>query len=109
MARSRRLQLLEEEHTRTRSRRARPIGFVCDHIEVLYDLDREAADVCTHRPANGALKPSMTIRCSWTRSAMSCCEPGGVTNTAGRCRQRLAHRSGTKDRLGAHSPGSGAP
>jgi ferrochelatase len=23
-----------------------PIGFVCDHIEVLYDLDREAADVC---------------------------------------------------------------
>ena len=24
-----------------------PIGFVCDHIEVLYDLDREAADVCS--------------------------------------------------------------
>ena len=24
-----------------------PIGFVCDHVEVLYDLDREAADVCT--------------------------------------------------------------
>jgi ferrochelatase len=23
-----------------------PIGFVCDHIEVLYDLDREAAHVC---------------------------------------------------------------
>jgi ferrochelatase len=23
-----------------------PIGFVCDHIEVLYDLDREAADMC---------------------------------------------------------------
>jgi protoporphyrin/coproporphyrin ferrochelatase len=23
-----------------------PIGFVCDHIEVLYDLNREAADVC---------------------------------------------------------------
>ncbi|MBI2188977.1 MAG: ferrochelatase [Acidobacteria bacterium] len=23
-----------------------PIGFVCDHIEVLYDLDREAADAC---------------------------------------------------------------
>ena len=22
-----------------------PIGFVCDHVEVLYDLDREAADV----------------------------------------------------------------
>ena len=23
-----------------------PVGFVCDHIEVLYDLDRVAADVC---------------------------------------------------------------
>jgi ferrochelatase len=23
-----------------------PIGFICDHIEVLYDLDVEAADVC---------------------------------------------------------------
>jgi ferrochelatase len=23
-----------------------PIGFVCDHIEVLYDLDVEAAAVC---------------------------------------------------------------
>jgi len=23
-----------------------PVGFVCDHIEVLYDLDREAGDVC---------------------------------------------------------------
>jgi ferrochelatase len=23
-----------------------PLGFVCDHIEVLYDLDREAAGVC---------------------------------------------------------------
>jgi protoporphyrin/coproporphyrin ferrochelatase len=23
-----------------------PIGFVCDHIEVLYDLDYEAAEVC---------------------------------------------------------------
>jgi ferrochelatase len=23
-----------------------PIGFVCDHIEVLYDLDREAAAIC---------------------------------------------------------------
>ena len=23
-----------------------PIGFVCDHIEVLYDLDREAAGIC---------------------------------------------------------------
>jgi protoporphyrin/coproporphyrin ferrochelatase len=26
-----------------------PIGFVCDHIEVLYDLDREAAAVCRER------------------------------------------------------------
>jgi len=26
-----------------------PIGFVCDHIEVLYDLDREAADLCRER------------------------------------------------------------
>ena len=25
-----------------------PIGFLCDHIEVLYDLDVEAADVCRH-------------------------------------------------------------
>jgi protoporphyrin/coproporphyrin ferrochelatase len=24
-----------------------PIGFVCDHIEVLYDLDREAAGICS--------------------------------------------------------------
>jgi ferrochelatase len=23
-----------------------PVGFVCDHIEVLYDLDHEAATVC---------------------------------------------------------------
>jgi len=23
-----------------------PIGFVCDHVEVLYDLDREAAELC---------------------------------------------------------------
>jgi ferrochelatase len=23
-----------------------PIGFICDHVEVLYDLDHEAADVC---------------------------------------------------------------
>ena len=23
-----------------------PIGFICDHVEVLYDLDREAAQVC---------------------------------------------------------------
>ena len=24
-----------------------PVGFLCDHVEVLYDLDLEAADVCT--------------------------------------------------------------
>ena len=24
-----------------------PVGFLCDHVEVLYDLDVEAADVCT--------------------------------------------------------------
>ena len=23
-----------------------PVGFICDHVEVLYDLDREAADIC---------------------------------------------------------------
>jgi ferrochelatase len=23
-----------------------PVGFICDHVEVLYDLDTEAADVC---------------------------------------------------------------
>ncbi len=23
-----------------------PVGFICDHVEVLYDLDIEAADVC---------------------------------------------------------------
>jgi ferrochelatase len=23
-----------------------PIGFLCDHVEVLYDLDHEAAAVC---------------------------------------------------------------
>lgn len=26
-----------------------PIGFISDHIEVLYDLDEEAAEVCRHR------------------------------------------------------------
>ncbi len=28
-----------------------PIGFVCDHIEVLYDLDHEAAAMCAERSA----------------------------------------------------------
>ena len=23
-----------------------PVGFLCDHVEVLYDLDVEAADTC---------------------------------------------------------------
>ena len=32
-----------------------PAGFICDHIEVLYDLDTEAAAVCARdRPADGA-------------------------------------------------------
>jgi protoporphyrin/coproporphyrin ferrochelatase len=26
-----------------------PVGFLCDHVEVLYDLDVEAADVCRER------------------------------------------------------------
>jgi ferrochelatase len=38
---------LREEHGRgLRAVIVSPIGFVCDHIEVLYDLDREAAAVC---------------------------------------------------------------
>lgn len=38
---------LREEHARgLQAVVISPIGFVCDHIEVLYDLDREAADVC---------------------------------------------------------------
>ncbi len=28
------------------TRKICPIGFVCDHVEVLYDLDVEAAHVC---------------------------------------------------------------
>ena len=38
---------LREEHTRGVAAVVLcPIGFVCDHIEVLYDLDHEAAQVC---------------------------------------------------------------
>jgi len=38
---------LRAEHTRGLAAAILcPIGFICDHIEVLYDLDREAADVC---------------------------------------------------------------
>jgi protoporphyrin/coproporphyrin ferrochelatase len=38
---------LRTEHTRgLRAAILCPIGFVCDHIEVLYDLDKEAAAVC---------------------------------------------------------------
>lgn len=38
---------LTEEHARGLEAAVLcPIGFVCDHIEVLYDLDQEAADVC---------------------------------------------------------------
>ncbi|MBA2604197.1 MAG: ferrochelatase, partial [Acidobacteria bacterium] len=38
---------LREEHARgTDTVVLCPAGFVCDHIEVLYDLDTEAASVC---------------------------------------------------------------
>ena len=38
---------LREEHRRgLQAVVISPIGFVCDHIEVLYDLDREATQVC---------------------------------------------------------------
>jgi ferrochelatase len=38
---------LKAEHARgLRAAILCPIGFICDHIEVLYDLDQEAADVC---------------------------------------------------------------
>jgi ferrochelatase len=38
---------LRDEHARgLRAVVLCPVGFVCDHIEVLYDLDREAAAVC---------------------------------------------------------------
>ena len=42
-----------------------PIGFVCDHIEVLYDLDREAADCVSRRSGCRwrARRRSTTIRC----------------------------------------------
>ena len=40
-------QYLEDEHTRGLDAAVLcPIGFVCDHIEVLYDLDYEAAELC---------------------------------------------------------------
>ena len=40
-------EYLRHEHTAgLRAAIICPIGFVCDHIEVLYDLDREAADTC---------------------------------------------------------------
>ena len=40
-------EYLRREHTSgLRAAILCPVGFVCDHIEVLYDLDREAADVC---------------------------------------------------------------
>ena len=42
-----------------------PIGFVCDHIEVLYDLDHEAAQVCEELGLPMAPRTrSTTIRCS---------------------------------------------
>lgn len=43
-------QVIEEEAARgTRHLIAAPIGFVCDHVEVLYDLDVEAAAVAKTR------------------------------------------------------------
>jgi len=44
-------EYLRAEHSRGATAAPRavilcPIGFLCDHLEVLYDLDREAADVC---------------------------------------------------------------
>jgi ferrochelatase len=38
--------LRRERETGLRAAVLSPIGFVADHIEVLYDLDREAAQVC---------------------------------------------------------------
>jgi len=38
--------LREERQKGLRAAVVAPIGFVCDHIEVLYDLDTEAAQVC---------------------------------------------------------------
>ena len=44
-----------------------PIGFVCDHIEVLYDLDHEAAQVCREIGLPMArAEASTTIRSSST-------------------------------------------
>ena len=31
-----------------------PVGFLCDHVEVLYDLDVEAADTCRESARDGA-------------------------------------------------------
>lgn len=38
--------LLREERAELRAVVLCPIGFVCDHVEVLWDLDREALDTC---------------------------------------------------------------
>ena len=47
MAGARLRDYLREEHARGLAAVVIcPIGFVCDHIEVLYDLDEEAAHVC---------------------------------------------------------------
>lgn len=37
---------LRDEHAGLRAAIICPVGFLCDHVEVLYDLDREAAEVC---------------------------------------------------------------
>ena len=46
--------LRAERATRPEAAVLCPIGFVCDHIEVLYDLDREAAESPRDRPADDA-------------------------------------------------------
>ena len=38
--------LKEEHHKGLRAAVLCPVGFLCDHVEVLYDLDVEAANVC---------------------------------------------------------------
>jgi ferrochelatase len=37
---------VRDERSRLQAAAIVPIGFVCDHIEVLYDLDHEAAALC---------------------------------------------------------------
>jgi hypothetical protein len=53
-----------------------PIGFLCDHIEVLYDLDVEAARVPRRQACRWcAQSPSTIIRDLPTRWRMRCSTP----------------------------------